>query len=88
MTSDLPDADRLREERQRVGRSIQNCRVDHGLTQEQVILAIPMNRAFYQKIESGIANPSLNTLLKIARAIGVHISELLADEAPAAGPGC
>lgn len=77
MTSDPPDDDALREERQRIGRSIRNTRTDHNLTQEQVFLAVPLNRAYYQQIESGVANPSLNTLLRIARVIGVRITDLL-----------
>jgi transcriptional regulator with XRE-family HTH domain len=69
--------DWLLRERRRIGRSIRNARVDHSLTQEQVFLAASVNRSFYQQIEGGDANPSLETLLRIARAIGVTISELL-----------
>jgi transcriptional regulator with XRE-family HTH domain len=77
VTADPPDNDALRAERQRIGRSIRNVRTDHNLTQEQVFLAIPLNRAYYQQIESGVANPSLNTLLRIARVLGVRITDLL-----------
>jgi transcriptional regulator with XRE-family HTH domain len=69
--------DWLLRERRRIGRHIRNARVDHSLTQEQVFLAASVNRSFYQQIEGGEANPSLETLLRIARAIGVSISELL-----------
>lgn len=79
MTSDLPDDDALREERQRIGRSIRHSRMDADLTQERVFLAVPLNRAYYQQIEAGIANPSLNTLLRIARVVGVSITDLLHD---------
>ena len=48
-----------------------------NLTQEQVFLAVPLTRSFYQEIEAGQANPSLETLLRIARVIGVSISDLL-----------
>lgn len=51
--------------------------MDRSLTQEQVFLAASVNRSFYQQIEGGEANPSLETLLRISRAIGVTISELL-----------
>lgn len=74
---DPPDDDALRAERQRIGRSIRNTRMDSNLTQEQVFLAVPLNRAYYQQIESGVANPSLNTLLRIARVLGVRIADLL-----------
>lgn len=69
--------DWLLRERRRIGRHIRDARVDRSLTQEQVFLAASVNRSFYQQIEGGDANPSLETLLRIARAIGVTISELL-----------
>jgi transcriptional regulator with XRE-family HTH domain len=75
---DLPDDDEwLLRERQRIGRRIHDIRMDHDLTQERVYLAVPMTRSFYQGIEAGQENPSLNTLLRIARVIGVPISDLL-----------
>jgi transcriptional regulator with XRE-family HTH domain len=74
----LPDDDEwLRRERQRIGRCIRTTREDRDLTQEQVFLAVPMNRSHYQQIESGEANPTLDMLLRIARVIGVPISDLL-----------
>ena len=51
--------------------------MDANRTQEQVFLAIPLSRAHYQDIEAGTANPSLNVLLAIARAIGIPLSDLL-----------
>jgi len=48
-----------------------------NLTQDEVYLAVPMSRNFYQQIEAGRANPSLNMLLAIARAIGVPAAHLL-----------
>ena len=74
---DLEDDDWLRAERQRIGRSIKAARMDANLTQDRVYLAVPMSRNFYQEIEAGRANPSLNILLAIARAIGVPVSHLL-----------
>lgn len=63
--------------RQRIGRTIQDARMAHNLTQEAVVHAIPMNRSYYQEIESGEANPTLDTLLAIAAAIGVPLSDLV-----------
>lgn len=77
MRRDLTDDDWYRRERQRIGRSIKAARMDANLTQDEVFLAIPLSRNFYQKVEAGTANPSLNVLLAIARAIGVTISDLL-----------
>lgn len=77
MQRDLEDDDWLQLERQRIGRSIKAARVDANLTQDKVYLAIPLSRTFYQEIEVGRANPSLNVLLAIARAIGVPVAILL-----------
>lgn len=77
MLHDLPDDDWLLRERQRIGRCIRDARIDRNLTQEAVFLTVPLNRSFYQEIEAGQANPSLDTLLRIARTIGVTISDLL-----------
>ena len=77
MLRDPSDDDWLLRERRRIGRRIQGARIDHNLTQERVFLAVPLNRSFYQEIEAGQANPSLDTLLRIARVIGVPIGDLL-----------
>ena len=78
MPRDLPeDDDWLLRERRRIGQCIRDARIDRDLTQERVFLAVPLTRSFYQEIEAGQANPSLETLLRIARAIGVPIADLL-----------
>ncbi|MFC8002899.1 helix-turn-helix transcriptional regulator [Streptomyces olivaceus] len=73
----MPEDDEwLDVEAQRIGRCIRDVREYHNLTQEAVFLAVPMNRAHYQDIEAGRANPTLRTLLRIARAIGVSLQDL------------
>ncbi|MGQ4358585.1 helix-turn-helix transcriptional regulator [Streptomyces sp. SAS_272] len=76
MLSDPPD-DPWPQERLRIGNRIRDARIRHNLTQEAVILAIPMNRSYYQAIEAGRANPTLNTLLDIAAVIGVPLADLV-----------
>jgi transcriptional regulator with XRE-family HTH domain len=83
--SNLPDDPWLLQQRERVGRCIQEARMHHNLTQDAVYLAVPLNRSYYQDIEAGRANPSLDVLNGIARAIGVELSDLVRD--PAAGAG-
>lgn len=73
----MPEDKWLDTEGQRIGRRIRDVRESRNLTQERVILAVPMNRAHYQDIEAGRANPTLRTLLRIARAIGVPVHELV-----------
>lgn len=47
------------------------------LTQESVFLAAGINRATLQNIEAGRGNPTIVTLLKIARVLGVPLAELV-----------
>lgn len=77
MLPDPPDDHEwlLRESR-RIGRRIRDERIDRNLTQEAVFLRVPLTRSFYQEIESGQANPTLDTLLRISRVLGVTIDLL------------
>lgn len=74
----LPDDDQwLLQERQRIGRSIRDARMHLNLTQEQVFLAVPVSRSFYQEIEAGQGNPTIATLLRIARLLDVPLADLV-----------
>lgn len=76
--SDQPDDEAwLQAERRAVGNRIRTARLDRGLTQEEVLLAVPLSRSVYQEIETGIGNPTISTLLRIARALRVPITDLL-----------
>jgi transcriptional regulator with XRE-family HTH domain len=76
MPADLPDA-QFDRDAQRIGQRIREVREEKNLTQERVFLSVPMNRAHYQDIEAGRANPTLRTLLRIAHVLGVPLSELV-----------
>jgi DNA-binding XRE family transcriptional regulator len=76
--SDRPDDDQwLSRERQRVGGRIRAARLNRNLTQEAVFLAVPLNRSYYQDVEAGRANPTLETLLSIARVLDMPLAELV-----------
>ena len=65
----------------RVGRAIRDARLRQNLTQEAVFLSAAMNRSYYQEIEAGEANPTLDTLLSIAKAIGVDLHDFVQCQA-------
>lgn len=73
------DDDWLLAERRAIGDRIRAARVDRSLTQEAVFLATPMSRSAYQEIESGQADAKIGTLLRIARVLHVHVTDLLSD---------
>jgi len=78
VSRDLPDDDeQLLQERSRIGQRIRDMRIDRNLTQEAVFLAIPLARSYYQEVESGHANPTLSTLLRIARVLDTPLADLV-----------
>jgi len=60
----------------RVSDRIKALRTEKGITQEE-ISGLEMGVRVYQRIESGKGSPSLESLFKIAQALGTHPKELL-----------
>lgn len=72
--------------RQALGRHIARQRHARGLVVDDVAERTGLNRKTVMHIESARRNPTLATLLLIADALGVTVSELL-DDGPAAATG-
>lgn len=62
-----------------VGRNIRRIREQRALSQEQLAEKCQLHRTYVSGIERGTRNPSLQNLLKIARALDVHPSILFRD---------
>jgi len=60
---------------QKLGERIENLRKEKGLTQEELAEKADLHRAYFWDIETG-RNVSIKTAYKIARALGVKLSEL------------
>ena len=56
--------------------NIKHIREAKNLSQKEVITAIGMGAAQYSRIENGKTDPSVGTLEKIAKALGVSLAEL------------
>lgn len=63
-----------------IGKSIKRIREAKKLSQKEVITAIGMGAAQYSRIEGNKTDPSINTLERIAKALGVKLSELFVAE--------
>ncbi|HQE19899.1 MAG TPA: helix-turn-helix transcriptional regulator [Aggregatilineales bacterium] len=63
-----------------VGKAITRLRVQSGLTKEQLAARAGVSQSSLHYIETGVNSPSVRTLSKIAKALGVSIAELLANE--------
>lgn len=62
-----------------ISSNIKRIREAKNLSQKEVISAIGMGAAQYSRIENGKTDPSVSTLVKIAKALGVSMAELFYD---------
>lgn len=77
MPRSVPPPDWVVARRQAVGDRIRAARTGAHLTQQQVAERIEMDRATYNRIEQGHASPMLDSLIRIADAIGVPLADLV-----------
>jgi transcriptional regulator with XRE-family HTH domain len=59
-----------------LGKRIKELRTQLGLSQEKFALKIDMDRTYFATVESGKRNVALLNIEKIAKGLGVTISEL------------
>jgi transcriptional regulator with XRE-family HTH domain len=61
-----------------LGRAIRKLRLDQGISQEGLAARSGLHRTYVGGIERGERNVSFGNLLKLAAALGVPLSELVA----------
>jgi len=64
--------------RQRFGQVVRVTREDRGWSQEQLAGRADLNRSYLGEIERGTVMPSIETAAKLAAALGVSLSSLIA----------
>jgi DNA-binding XRE family transcriptional regulator len=81
-----PNDDSLGRDAARVlGQTLRSLREQRGLTQKEVAARTGITRNHYGLLEQGLsaadgpANPRLNTLMAVARTLGVPLSTLTAE---------
>ncbi|HNL22790.1 MAG TPA: helix-turn-helix transcriptional regulator [Rhodocyclaceae bacterium] len=60
------------------GKVLRRLRKEAGLTQEQLGLEADLRRTYVSILELGQQQPSLNTLIKLARALKIPAAEIVA----------
>lgn len=60
-----------------LGTNVERLREEAGFNISRFAARANISRPFLYDIESGIANPKLTDMQKIARALGVHVVDLL-----------
>lgn len=68
---------------QRFGKQLQRLRTSRGLTQEQLAVTASLSRTFLTKLELGQHDPTLSTLVRLAKALRVSVMELLGESVSA-----
>lgn len=61
------------------GTALRRLRLAAGLSQEQLGLEAGVQRNFISLIETGQNQPTISTIAKLARALGMKASELVAE---------
>ncbi len=61
----------------KLGVNIRRIREAKGMTQGDLCRKLEIDRAYMSNVENGNKNPTLATIEKIAKALGVSIDELM-----------
>ncbi|MFE3853461.1 helix-turn-helix domain-containing protein [Streptomyces griseorubiginosus] len=77
MPRPTPPDDRVIVRRRQVGEQIRRVREHHDLTQHDVCGRSGIDIATYSRIEQGHSSPLLDTLIRIADAIGCELADLV-----------
>ena len=62
-----------------LGANVRALRIERKLTQEQLALGAEINPVFLGHLERNLKSPTITTLEKITRALGITMSELFLD---------
>ncbi|THA31803.1 XRE family transcriptional regulator [Streptomyces sp. A1277] len=79
MPRTTPPDPALLERRRRIATRIRDARLHANLSQQDIVTRTGLDRSAYQDIEHGRASPRVDTLLRIADAIGVPAAELVRE---------
>jgi len=69
----------MKSEQIKLGKNLKRIRKEKGISQGQIARTLKVGRSFITNIENGKTNPTLDTIGRVARAIGVSSDELLKD---------
>lgn len=67
----------MRSESKKLGKNLKRIRIERGVSQGDIARALGFSRGFVSKIENGKTNPTLTTIAKLAKAVGVSTDKLI-----------
>lgn len=81
-----PDETRTNSEGVHIGAKLREWRQTGGATLTEIAEAVGLSIGYISQVERGLANPSLETLKRLADVLGHTVGELFSNEAPPANP--
>jgi len=67
----------MKDEAQRLGKNLKRIRAGKGISQGDIVKASGIDKAMISNIENGKTNPTLATIAKLAKAVGVPLEDLI-----------
>ncbi|MFA5773050.1 MAG: helix-turn-helix transcriptional regulator [Candidatus Paceibacterota bacterium] len=64
-------------ESEKLGENLKRIRTAKGISQGEIGRILEVDKSFISNIENGKTNPTLSTIAKIAKAVGVSVGELM-----------
>ena len=64
---------------QKFGKRIKKIRLEKGLTQKELALEMDVEISQISRIERGLVNPTLTTLIKLAACLNVKIASFFGE---------
>ncbi|MFA5877482.1 MAG: helix-turn-helix transcriptional regulator [Candidatus Paceibacterota bacterium] len=67
----------MENEAQKLGQNLKRIRTKKGISQGDISRTLNVNKSYISNIENGKSNPTLATITKLAKAVGVSSVELM-----------
>lgn len=67
----------MKSEQVKLGKNLKKIRTQKGISQGDIARSLKVGRSFITNIENGKTNPTLATIAKIAKVIGVPLEDLI-----------
>ena len=67
----------MKNESERLGKNLKRIRTAKAISQGDIARSLDVSRGFISNIENGKTNPTLETIARLAKAVGVSTNELL-----------
>ncbi|HMO77988.1 MAG TPA: helix-turn-helix transcriptional regulator [Candidatus Paceibacterota bacterium] len=67
----------MKSESEKLGNNLKRIRIAKNISQGDIARELKVSRSFISNIENGKTNPTLATIAKLAKAVGVSADQLI-----------